>query len=369
MATTMTLAIERPESNQLGDLVRGYYTMMRVLGFDLGLTAQRELSPSRGTYWFLSFIEDRKRTKPQHFPAKQQFDYRDPALILKDFAHEADSPYREVFGYSEVMGLSARKILWTRNTWFHFGDDPTLDDLVEVAQHVREFAQAAGLASLGQVVGLLTRIQRIKTGQYQPASQEKHPTPAPELTPAEELAPALEDEPSTDLVVPDDAPRPRIGGIWNGAIPDARFKITKTGDIVDPHTFESLSARAGDDFARKVKQWLAVPPRGNEVWVAEDGAIGGWINEYPRLLGYVGTDPADDSPRGFYLPKYYEAHGDEVVDLESGAKLTSGVAASVEPGTLLRVTTYGDVVIIDDANGIVRLATVTPAEWFPGHLG
>jgi len=364
----LNLAIEKPVSKELGELVRGYYTMMRVLGFDLGLRAQRVLSPSRGVGWFPSFIAGRKQSDPKHFPSTHTFEYRDPAFILKNYAHDVDSPYREVFGYTEEMGRTAKKINWARNAWSHFGQDPTLEDLVELTQHVREFAQEADLESLGAYVTLLSRLKRIKTGQYQPTAEENRQTSEPP-TESKVIEPTLEPDSSTDLVVPDDAPRPRIGGIWNGAIPDARFKITKTGDIVDPHTFESLSARAGDDFARKVKQWLAVPPRGNEVWVAEDGAIGGWINEYPRLLGYVGTDPADDFPRGFYLPEYYEAHGEVVVDLESGAELESGVAASVEPGTLLRVTTYGDVVIIDDANGIVRLATVTPAEWFSGHLG
>ena len=34
-----------------------------------------------------------------------------------------------------------------------------------------------------------------------------------------------------------------------------------------------------------------------------------------------------------------------------------------------RVTTYGDVLLVDDVHGVERVATVTPAEWFPGHLG
>tara|TARA_R110002124_G_scaffold9489_5_gene48663 strand:- start:123 stop:1283 length:1161 start_codon:yes stop_codon:yes gene_type:complete len=382
--TTVDLAIDRPETNDLGDLVRGYYTMMRMLGFDLGLTAQRELSPSRGAFWFTSFIAERKQTNPKHFPPNQQFDYRDPALVLKDFAFEPDSPYREAFGHSESMAVAAKKIIAVRNKWFHFGDDPTLEDLAESAQYVRTFAQEANLGCLGQVVALLTRLQRIKTGRHQPklAGQSSPPPPAAAPVPvpsepsstsvaqreaAEDLD-SVEDVSPAKIEVPADTPRPRIGGVWADTIPDSRYKITRTGDIVDPDTFASLRTRVGDGFALKARQWLAVPPRGNEVWVAEDGAVGGWINEYPRLLGYIGEEPAGESARGFYIPHYYEVQGDTIRDLDSGAMLTSEVAARVEDGALLRVTTYGDVLLINDATGLERLTTVTSDEWFPGHL-
>lgn len=368
MAVTLDLYVERPESRELGELVRGYYTMMRMLGFDLGLTAQRKLSPSRGAYWFVNFIADRKQSNPKRFPANQQYDYRDPTLVLKDYAHEFDSPYREAFGYNEAMGLAAKKIIWTRNSWFHFGVDPTLEDLMEVTQYVRTFADAAGLACLGQVVALLTRLQRIKTGQYQPTSVRQQAASLVEIDNQGEISERAEEAPA-EVAIPDDAPRSRIGGIWTGAIPDTRYKVTRTGDIVDADTFESLRTRVGENFARKSRQWLAVQPRGGEVWVASDGAVGGWINEYPRLLGYLGEDPAGEKARGFFIPHYYEVQGVSIRDLDSGEILTSEVAASVDDGTLLRVTTYGDVLIIDDANDIERLTTVTPADWFPGHLG
>ncbi|WP_386675002.1 hypothetical protein [Lysobacter korlensis] len=341
---------------------------MRVLGFDLGLSAQAALSPSRGTYWFVNFIANRKQTNPKRYPTNQQYDYRDPGLVLKDYAHEVDSPYREVFGYTDDMVLAAKKIVWTRNTWFHFGEDPTLEDLIEVAQHVRAFAQAAGLASLNQVVALLTRLQRIKTGQHQPKLQPSSPGSAPQPSPEPvkdaDLPP---EEPPAEIPVPDDAPRPRIGGVWVGAIPDTRFKVTRTGDIVDPATFESLKSKVGDAFGRKAKQWLAVPPRGGEVWVAPDGAVGGWINENPRLLGYLGDDPEDEQARGFLLPRFYEVQGDMVRDLDTG-ECRPLQGTQVDDGTLVRVTTYGDVIVIDDVQGVKRLATVAAADWFPGHL-
>jgi hypothetical protein len=369
---TIDLAIERPESNELGDLVRSYYTMMRVLGFDLGLTAHAALSPSLGAQWFLHFIADRKLSDPKRYPANHQYDYRDPALVLKDYAHQYDSPYREAFGYSESMGLTAKKIVWTRNLWFHFGEDPGLDDLIEIAQHVRSFTEEAGLASRGQVISLLNRLQRIKTGQYQPKAplQKVEPQSVTPSAPQPEVeAMDATDELTTAVVVPDDMPRPRIGGVWFGEIPSTRYKITKTGDVVDPDTFESLRNRVGGSFTHKVKQWFAVPPRGGEVWVASDGAIGGWINEFPRLLGYLGNDPVDESARGFLLPHFYETRSGAIVDLGTGDTLAIDIASDVDEGTVLRVTTYGDVITFDQANGVERIATVAAEDWFPGHLG
>lgn len=363
MTVTLNLAIEKPESSDLGELVRGYYTMMRVLGFDLGLTAQKALSPSRGAMWFLHYIADRKQVDPKRYPPNQKFDYRDPAFILKDYAHEPSSPYRDVFGYTEEMGRTAKKIIWTRNTWFHFGEDPTLEDLIELAQHVREFAHEARLASLGQFVAMTTRLQRIKTGQYQ-----QQPQPS---TPRTEQFEVADDkgEPPTTVVIPDDMPRPRIGGEWIGEIPSTRYKITKTGDVVDTDTFESLRTRVGEAFDIKVKQWFAVPPRGGEVWVAPDGAIGGWINEYPRLLGYLDDDPADETARGFLVPRFYETRTGAVVDVATGDTLATDIASGVDAGTLLRVTTYGDVVVFEEEHGVKKIATVSLGQWFPGHLG
>lgn len=123
------------------------------------------------------------------------------------------------------------------------------------------------------------------------------------------------------------------------------------------------------DAAEKIRAWTAVEPRGRELWIDVDGAVGGYVGASPRLLGYLGTDPEGDVARGFFTPHYYLSEGDRIVDIDTGDRVAWAHAASVDDGTSLRVTTYGDVLIVDDAHGIERVTTVAPVDWFPGHLG
>ncbi|MBX3311056.1 MAG: hypothetical protein KF739_11580 [Cryobacterium sp.] len=102
--------------------------------------------------------------------------------------------------------------------------------------------------------------------------------------------------------------------------------------------------------------------------MAEDGAIGGWINEYPRLLGYLGDEPDDGGPRGFLLPQFYETRSGAIADLVNGDTLASDIVSDVDDGTILRVTTYGDVIVLNEEHGVDRIATVASEDWFPGHL-
>jgi hypothetical protein len=77
----------------------------------------------------------------------------------------------------------------------------------------------------------------------------------------------------------------------------------------------------------------------------------------------------DESARGFLLPRFYETRTGAVVDLDTGDTLATDIVSDVPDGTMLRVTTYGDVVALDDERGLERIATVTSEDWFPGHLG
>lgn len=132
---------------------------------------------------------------------------------------------------------------------------------------------------------------------------------------------------------------------------------------------ESVRSRVTGDFAEKVRAWTAVEPRGRELWIDTDGAVGGFIGATPRLLGYLGSDPAEDIARGFFTPHYYAVDGNEIADLDSGERRTTPFAQALADGAMLRATTYGDVLVVGDTDRLERVATVTAANWFPGHLG
>lgn len=351
------VSIALPEDETPGELIKGYFTLMRAFGWDLYVTSHFTLRESLGSEWFAARISELKNSDPKNWRPNHRFDPQDPGVILRDYVHEQDSPYLSVFGGQFQKQTAAKKILATRNTWFHFGDDPTTAQLEEAAKVVRGFVQTSDMHIVGRIDALIERLSDLRKGRY-PADAAPS---APAAVPA-----GAAPEP---LDTPKDLPRPSIGGTWVGPVPELRYRMTRAGDVVHPDTMESMRSRVTGEFAEKLRAWTAVEPRGRELWIDTDGAVGGFIGATPRLLGYLGPDPAGDIARGFFTSHFYAVDGDEIVDLDSGGRLTLPLAATVVDGSTLRVTTYGDVLVLDDGQGVEHLTTVTASEWFPGHLG
>lgn len=349
--------IELPEAATPGELIKGYYTLMRSFGWDLYVTCHFALRGGLGPQWFPARISELKRSDPKNWRTNHTFDPQDPSTILRDYVFEQDSPYFAVLGGDWKRQMDAKKILTTRNLWFHFGDDPTLGLLHEAAKAVRTFVAASGLHIGPRIDHLLTRLDDLAHGRY----------PRDPYVPS--AAPALSSDPEPPIEVPVDLARPRIGGAWIGDIPIERYRITPAGDVLHPNTMKSLAERVGGEFREKVRVWTAVPPRGGELWVDTDGAVGGYIGLTPRLLGYLGSDPENETARGFFLPHFYTVDGGDVVDVDTDERQLAPFASEVAPERLIRVTTYGDVIAMDGAAGMERVGVVTPDTWFPGHLG
>lgn len=351
------VSIALPEDETPGELIKGYFTLMRAFGWDLYVTSHFTLRESLGSQWFPARISELKDSDPKNWRPNHRFEPQDPGVILRDYVHEQDSPYLTVFGGQFQKQSAAKKILATRNTWFHFGDDPTTAQLVEAAKVVRGFVQSSDMHIAGRIDALIERLGDLRAGRYPTAAVPSSPATAPDVA-----------EPEL-LDTPEDLPRPSIGGTWVGPIPELRYRITRAGDVVHPDTMESVRSKVTGGFEEKVRAWTAVEPRGRELWIDADGAVGGFIGATPRLLGYLGPDPEGDVVRGFFTPHFYTVDGDEIADLDSGERRESQVTQGLSDGATLRVTTYGDVLVVGDADGMERVATVTAAEWFPGHLG
>lgn len=351
------VTIELPEAATPGELIKGYYTLMRSFGWDLYVTCHFALKGELGTQWYSARVSDLKRSDPKNWRPNHVYDPQDPSSILRDYVFENDSPYLAIFGGDWKKQTDAKKILTTRNTWFHFGDDPTLGMLREAAKVVRGFVSSSKLHIGPRIDFLVARLDDLASGRY------------PRVLEVAAPAPDAEQQPETDMELPADLARPRIGGTWVGDIPNERYRITPTRDILHPSTMKSLSTRVDGDFTEKVRAWTAVPPRGGEIWVDVDGAVGGYIGPTPRLLGYLGSDPDGETARGFFTPHYYIVDGSDVVDVDTEVRRPANFAGEVSSGSLVRVTTYGDVIATDSADGMARVAVVTPGTWFPGHLG
>lgn len=355
--SSVDVSIALPEDETPGELIKGYFTLMRAFGWDLYVTSHFTLRDSLGSQWFAVRISGLKESDPMNWRPNQRFEPQDPGVILRDYIHEHDSPYLSVFGGQVKKQTAAKKILATRNTWFHFGDDPTTAQLEEAAKVVRGFVQSSDMHIAVRIDALIERLGDLRTGRFPTDVVPSPPVVVPAVAAPERLD------------APDDMPRPSIGGTWVGPIPELRYRMTRTGDIVHPDTMESVRSNVAGDFADKVRAWTAVEPRGRELWIDADGAVGGFIGATPRLLGYLGPDPQGDIARGFFTPHFYGVDGDSVVDLDAGERRDPPFAEALADGATLRVTTYGDVLVVGAAEGVERVATVTAAEWFPGHLG
>jgi hypothetical protein len=88
------------------------------------------------------------------------------------------------------------------------------------------------------------------------------------------------------------------------------------------------------------------------------------------LIGYLGDEPVveDNDYRGFFLPSAFENIGGVLVDTNSHEPFSSEhfdlaaltrdwVMASIPSEASVRVTDYGDIVLIDD-NGSRRILTL-----------
>lgn len=355
--TGVEVSIALPEDETPGELIKGYFTLMRAFGWDLYVTSHFALRESMGPQWFAARISELKDSDSKNWRPNHRFEPQDPGVILRDYIHEQDSPYLSVFGRQFQKQAAAKKILATRNTWFHFGDDPTTTQLEEAAKVVRGFVQSSGMHIAGRIDALIGRLGELRTGRYPADASTSSAATVPPVSAIEPLD------------TPEDLPRPSIGGTWVGPIPELRYRMTRAGDVVQPDTMESVRSRVAGDFPEKVRAWTAVEPRGRELWIDTDGAVGGFIGATPRLLGYLGPDPESDIARGFFTPHFYAVDGDGISDLDSGERRTSLWAEGLSDGAMLRVTTYGDVLVLGDVDGLERVASVTAAGWFPGHLG
>jgi hypothetical protein len=109
----------------------------------------------------------------------------------------------------------------------------------------------------------------------------------------------------------------------------------------------------------------------------------GYIKGVPILIGWFGEEPDvnPDDIRGYYLPHDYEFTGDDVRDIVTGNLLLESVsedvqvlirllAAKLEPGAILNVTTYGDVVYeFEAAEKPIKVTRIHKDLWFNGQLG
>lgn len=350
------VSVELPERDSYGEMMKSFLTLMRAFGMELAAICDYSLTPKLGNWWFQKLMQQRLDEKKIR---GQQQDPRDAVIVLNEIAREFASPIHAALPPCASTIRSAKTIVAKRNELLHFSAEASIEDIGEVAHLIQGFARHYDMKTDGAIVPLLTRLHRLKRGQYvpnvpPPLNAQTPPTDAPTV-------PLPPGELPAEIEFVGEGPRPKIGGIWPGHVPNGEFRITKTGDLVSVKTGTSALDRVEGDTSAKLRAWLAPNPKGN-LWVAADGAVGGYVAAVPRLLGYLGEEPPGEVARGFLLRRYFEAIGSTARDIESGKSHTLPEGSSPVEGELLRLTTYGDLIRIDD-DGVTRVAIVNPTEW------
>jgi len=367
-------AVEYPERNTYGEVMKGYFSLMRGFGLEFASRCERVLGPSLGAGWFDEYVATRNQQDPKRIQRRQT--PSDPSFFLKELIYTEWSPYRQVVPDDVALRVVSKKIVDTRNTWLHFSDEPSVVQLRDAAALIRDFGARTSMTVEAPAVRMIKRIDRIRTGQYPSSPQDQ------ELL-AGKSADQDSGEPPVEIPLDpvDQEPRPPIGSLWRGPIPERRIRVTRTRDVVDVDTGASLRSAVAGDPREKVRQWTSARPLG-DLWVDADGAVGGFVEGQERLLGYVGEDPAGETARGFLVRRFYDVRDGRLVDIDSGSALVDSVseegaelarsiesaaAEAMEPGGTIRITNYGDVLYIDEV-GMSRIGVATPRSWFPGHL-
>lgn len=320
-------------------------------------------------YYGLNWLEI-VRGESNNWAIEAWQDERDPFYVLKCLSTGRFCPLLASLGDPVGLPLAAKRVVSARNSWAHFSMDLRFESIRTDIVNLLLFAKMAKLECSTSIGASLDALDRGETTRVQ--------VPESEFTPAPETV--LDTPGATDANKPE-VIRPRIGEPWDGALPPTRCDLNRRiRDVRVAATGESLKVRwPSPDLANQaLERWFRLKPAPSTLYVdEEDGVTVGFIGGYPYFFGYVGSEPelAPGQYRGFIDPRVLEYVDGQLVEQETGkdflaptqAKeevLTELKKAGVPDGSTIRVTNYGDLVMVDD-HGSKRVASI-PAASFLG---
>lgn len=288
-------------------------------------------------------------------------DERDPLYVFKCLRNGKYCPLRHALGDPYGLDDSAKRVLDARNAWAHYSMDWRPSAIQQDIMNLMLFGEKVKLTAAKQIRATLKALDTLPDG------------PGPIETRSRPVAVAPSDTKALR--------RPRIGEPWEGELPSTRCDLNrKLHDIRVVATGESLKSRWTETTIadQEIDRWLRLKPTPSTLYVDEsDGATVGFIEGYPYLFGYAGQEPeiAIGQYRGFFDPRQLEYHSGSLIERGTGKDflgsfsgrarvLDSLLGMNIPDESTIRVTNYGDLVLIDD-NGARRVATI-PADDFLG---
>lgn len=372
-----------PKVNTPEEAETTYDKALRSLVIELGTLFDTGAKPVLGENWFKELMASGHTPEEE----RQWLSKYDPGFVFGEILNYPDSPLRMMLPANSGFLFSYKKSRQIRNAWAHNFGEFGLSKLYVDLQHFKNVGIGAGLPIGNALNPVIARISAILNGTFVEVPEEPASIPVTTDPEPQEAADAFEreeEERQKAQVLQETEQkrhkRPRIGSRWVGPKPERALRIQeRLQDIVDRQTGISIKTELGDDAEIKVSRWLRPKPLG-DLFVDKDGAVLGYIQGEPYLMGYMSNDHDRDISQieGFVLKYSYSFENDDVIDEESHQKLSAVSAkntdklravikAAVNPLDEIKITTHGDLFSYTD-NGPVKILRVEPELWFPGQL-
>jgi hypothetical protein len=175
--------------------------------------------------------------------------------------------------------------------------------------------------------------------------------------------------------------RPPVGHEWIGEPGTRIVDLSRaTRDVYESGA--SIRAELGENAEEKITSWLRYYPQGGKLRIDTDGAVLGFKQGVGYLIGWLGEEPGvkPEESRGFYLPHEYEFVPTDIIDVQTGERLSQVAAEPIEwvlntltrhniPfNAVLNMTIYGDLVYVRENGQEQKIVTLHKDVWFPGQL-
>jgi hypothetical protein len=348
----------------------------------LGIIASLELDTAKGFEqlldkqfhaageddWFES-IKQYRKSRGENFSYKSPTDLR---FLLSEATHEDSQILHLIPGVSQAWINAAQNLKFKLNQFHHQQLSPDLNTLLVISTLIDTVATGPSLESSKWAKALISRTKALLSGSYVPKPQTPITNPSADI---------VELEQKYSEVIEARAKRPPLGSPWNGERPQRHLTLDRnTRDVYDKNGI-SVMTEINQRGTEVIDKWLWYFPLGGDIFVAEDGAVMGYIKGDKYMIGWLGPEPEGYSKqvRGYVLPHEYVFTGTSVIDKATGQKihdaarhdcgeLIDQLVGRVAPDTALSISDYGDLFVPLEEGDPERLATAHRGIWFPGHL-
>lgn len=110
------ITIEMPERDSYGEIMKGYFSLMRSFGIELGMRCDAVLSELDGANWWTDLVAQRRGEQENRW--KGSVNLNDPGLVLPEYVWRLDSPIAKALSSKPESRVTAKKIQMARNVGF-----------------------------------------------------------------------------------------------------------------------------------------------------------------------------------------------------------------------------------------------------------